>query len=131
MDAQSASFSSITLPARHSIRALGASTYEVARQEKFMKKDSECYYVFLDLRGPEKTYQPLFEVLNKLRAQKLEHGFPIWCFSGELDSHDKYRTQLEAVLPGWSVYEPEIKYSFLFMSARGYTSAGEYQPIAM
>ena len=46
-----------------------------------MKKEGECYYVLLDLYGPETTYQPLFEVLNPLRAQQLEHGFPIWCSS--------------------------------------------------
>ena len=93
-----------------------------------MKKESECYFVFLDLHGPETTYQPLFEVLYKLRANKLENGFPIWWFSGEADSHDKYQSQIEAVLPGWSVYEPEIRYCFLLMSSRGYTSSGEYKP---
>ena len=93
-----------------------------------MKKESECYYVFLDLHGPEITYQPLFEVLNKLQANKLEHGFPIWWFSGDPDSHDMYQKQIEAVLPGWSIYKPEIRYCFLLMSSRGYTSSGEYKP---
>ena len=93
-----------------------------------MKKESECYYVFLDLHGPETTYQSLFEVLAKLRATKLENGFPIWWFSGEPNSHDVYRGQIESVLPGWSIYEPEIRYCFLLMSSRGYTSSGEYKP---
>lgn len=93
-----------------------------------MKKESECYYVFLDLHGPETTYQPLFEVLDKLRANKLGHGFPIWRFSGEPDSHEMYRAQIETVLPGWSISAPEIRYCFLLMSASGYTSSGEYQP---
>ena len=94
-----------------------------------MKKEGECYYVLIDLHGPETTYQPLFEVLNQLRAQQLEHGFPLWWFFGDRNSHDLYSTQLESALPGWSVYEPEIRYSFLLMSSRGYTSSGEYQPI--
>jgi hypothetical protein len=93
-----------------------------------MKRASECYYLFLDLHGPEPIYQPLFEVLHKLQAKKLEYGFPIWWFSGEPDSHDIYRTQIEATLPGCSIYRPEIRYCFVFMSSRGYTSSGEYKP---
>jgi hypothetical protein len=95
-----------------------------------MKKERECYYLFLDLHGPETTYQPLFEVLHKLHAAQLEFGFPIWWFLGEPGSHDMYRSQIEAALPGWSIYKPEIRYCFVLMSSTGYTSSGEYRPAA-
>jgi hypothetical protein len=93
-----------------------------------MKKEREFYYVFLDLHGPETTYHSLFEVLDKLHANKLEHGFAIWRFLGEPDSHEMYQAQFESVLPGWSAYEPEVRYCFLLMSSRGYTGSGEYNP---
>ena len=95
-----------------------------------MKKESECYYLFLNLHGPESTYLPLFEVLHKLHAKKLEYGFPIWMFSGEPDSCDMYESQIGAVLPGWSIYKPEIRYCFVLMSSSGYTSSGEYKSVS-
>ena len=91
-----------------------------------MKEKVECYYVFLDTHGPDSTSQPLFEILNTLGAKKLDCGFPVWMFVGEAD--DVYREKIEAVLPPVSIYTPEVRYCFLLMSWRGYTSGGEYQP---
>jgi hypothetical protein len=93
-----------------------------------MKPEREFYYVLFDLHGPEEIYQPVYEVLNNLRAQKLDGGFPVWRFFGEKDAHQTYRMMFEPLLPPISIYQPEIRYSFLLMSARGYTSFGEYNP---
>ena len=97
---------------------------------KAMESKVECYYILLDLHGPESTYQPLYDILKELRAEKLEGGFPVWVFYGEPDSHDLYRAKFEPVLPPWSVYRPDIRYAFLLMSWRGYTSCGRYEPAA-
>ena len=92
-----------------------------------MKKKAECYYVFLDVHGPDSPYQPLFELLNTLGAKKLDFGFPVWMFVGEAKAHELYRAELEAVLPSASIPTSEIRYCFLLLSSRGYTSGGEYK----
>jgi hypothetical protein len=111
---------------RRSSAALGESTCKLASKEKLMKKEGECYYVLLDLHGPETTYQPLFEVLNPLRAQQLEHG---WCSSVIVIRMSCIALNLSSALPGWSVYEPEIRYRFLLMSSGGYTLLANISPL--
>jgi hypothetical protein len=93
-----------------------------------MKEGVENYYLLLDLHGPDGTYQSLHELLNKLRAEKLDYGFPVWCFVGKVNSHEMYRTQFDSVLPPVSIYQPEVRYCFLLMNSTGYTSYGRYEP---
>ena len=93
-----------------------------------MESKVECYHVLLDLHGPESTYRPIYDLLKELRAEKLEGGYPVWVFYGEPDSHTLYQEMFVPLLPPWSVYRPEIRFGFLLMSAKGYTSHGEYKP---
>lgn len=93
-----------------------------------MKSSVECYFVILDLHGPESLYQPIYAVLKELQAVKLPAGFPVWMFTGEPDSHNMYQEKFVPLLPPLSIYQPEVRYGFLLMSARGYGSHGEYNP---
>jgi hypothetical protein len=95
-----------------------------------MQSSVECYFVILDLHGPEDLYQPIYEVLKELRAEKLPAGFPVWMFAGEPDSHNKYQDMFVPLLPPLSVYQPEVGCGFLLMSARGYGAHGVYNPTA-
>jgi|GEM_PF-5477825 len=92
-----------------------------------MVPKGECYYVVLDLQGPESTYRRLYEVLKELRAERLEGGFPVWVFYGGADSHDEYRAKFESALPRTSMDRHDIRYGFLLMSESGYTAYGEYR----
>jgi hypothetical protein len=88
----------------------------------------ECYFVILDLHGPESIYQPIYEVLKELRAVKLPAGFPVWMFGGEPDSHNMYEEKFVPLLPGWSIDRPDVRCGFLLMSAIGFGAHGEYEP---
>lgn len=44
------------------------------------------------------------------------------------DAHDLYRSKLEPLPTRVSIYTPEVRYCFLLMSSRRYTSYGEYKP---
>ena len=90
-----------------------------------MKPRAECYFVLLNLHGPEELYRPLYELLEELLAVRIEGGFPVWLFNGEPDSHTMYQERFRPLLPPWSVYRPDILYGFLLMSARGYSAFGK------
>jgi hypothetical protein len=92
-----------------------------------MEPRVECYFVLLDLHGPESIYRPLYEALKELGAVKLKAGFPVWMFNGEPDSHNVYQEKFRPLLPGRSIDSPDVRCGLLLMSAKGYTSYGEYK----
>lgn len=93
-----------------------------------MESRFEFYYVLLDLRGPEETYRPIYELLKELRAERVEGDFPVWAFGGPADSHDVYRERFQRLLPRTYADRPDVRYGLLLMSARGYTTYGKHAP---
>jgi len=92
-----------------------------------MGPEVECYFVLLDLHGPETTYLPLYNLLRELGAVRLPAGFPVWMFNGQPDSHNMYLEKFAPLLPPWSIDRPDVRFGFLLMSARGYGSYGKFQ----
>jgi hypothetical protein len=52
----------------------------------------------------------------------------VWAFYGEPDAHNSYLERFVPLLPPWSIYRPDIRFGFLLMGGRGYSSYGEYRP---
>lgn len=58
------------------------------------------FHLYLNLTGPESIYEPLYDLLAELGAERVSPDYPIWYFHAKEDSQSEHVRRIGAVLQG-------------------------------